>query len=95
MQKFFSFVSRNAIARYQAASVCQSLLASQSGAVALTGLGARDTLRLEAGLCLYGNDITEETSPVEATLAWTVAKGRRKEGGFLGDKVSKYCRKCF
>ena len=40
--------------------------------VALAGLGARDTLRLEAGLCLYGNDIDEDTSPVEGTLLWTV-----------------------
>ena len=43
--------------------------------VRLTGLGARDSLRLEAGLCLYGNDIDEKTTPVEATLAWTISKG--------------------
>jgi aminomethyltransferase len=48
------------------------------------GLGARDTLRLEAGLCLYGHDIDETTTPVAAGLAWTIGKRRRAEGGFLG-----------
>jgi aminomethyltransferase len=52
--------------------------------VAPIGLGARDTLRLEAGLCLYGHDIDETTNPVEAGLAWTIAKRRRAEGGFPG-----------
>lgn len=48
------------------------------------GLGARDTLRLEAGLCLYGQDIDRTTTPVEAGLAWTIGKRRRSEGGFPG-----------
>ncbi len=48
------------------------------------GLGARDSLRLEAGLCLYGHDIDETTSPVEAGLAWSIGKRRRAEGGFPG-----------
>ncbi len=52
--------------------------------VAPAGLGARDTLRLEAGLCLYGHDIDETTTPVEAGLAWTISKRRRAEGGFPG-----------
>lgn len=43
--------------------------------VKLAGLGARDSLRLEAGLCLYGNDIDETTTPVEATLVWTIGWG--------------------
>jgi aminomethyltransferase len=52
--------------------------------VKLIGLGARDSLRLEAGLCLYGHDIDETTSPVEAGLAWSIQKRRREEGGFPG-----------
>ena len=48
------------------------------------GLGARDTLRLEAGLCLYGHDINETTSPIEANLKWAISKRRREEGGFTG-----------
>ncbi|MEM7619306.1 MAG: glycine cleavage system aminomethyltransferase GcvT [Pseudomonadota bacterium] len=52
--------------------------------VELIGLGARDSLRLEAGLCLYGHDIDENTSPVEANLKWAIAKKRREGGGFAG-----------
>ena len=56
--------------------------------VALIGLGARDSLRLEAGLCLYGQDIDAQTSPVEASLGWAVQKVRRsggaRAGGFPG-----------
>jgi len=48
------------------------------------GLGARDTLRLEAGLCLYGHDINESTTPIEANLKWAISKRRRDEGGFTG-----------
>jgi len=48
------------------------------------GLGARDTLRLEAGLCLYGHDIDQTTTPIAAGLAWTIGKRRREQGGFPG-----------
>ena len=48
------------------------------------GLGARDSLRLEAGLCLYGHDIDETTSPVEADLVWSIGRHRRSEGGLIG-----------
>ncbi len=60
----------------------EMLLADQR--VAPIGLGARDSLRLEAGLCLYGHDIDETTSPVEAGLTWSIQKRRRENGGFPG-----------
>ena len=59
------------------------LLADSS--VAPIGLGARDSLRLEAGLCLYGHDIDETTTPVEANLTWAIGKRRKMEKGFPGD----------
>jgi aminomethyltransferase len=55
--------------------------------VAPVGLGARDSLRLEAGLCLYGHDIDTTTTPVEAGLAWSIGKRRREAGGFPGAAV--------
>ena len=53
-------------------------------AVKPIGLGARDSLRLEAGLCLYGHELDETISPVEADLLWSISKRRRAEGGFIG-----------
>ncbi len=61
------------------------LLLSREGVLPV-GLGARDSLRLEAGLCLYGHDIDETTSPIEAGLAWSIQKRRRSGGGFPGAK---------
>jgi len=68
-----------------AEAVARALLAH--GDVEPAGLGSRDSLRLEAGLCLYGQDITEETTPIEAGLRWTITKARLAEGGFLGADV--------
>ncbi len=62
------------------------LILSEDG-VQPAGLGARDSLRLEAGLCLYGHDIDETITPVEAELTWSIAKRRRLEGGFPGAEV--------
>lgn len=63
-------------------AIVERLLSEPS--VKLIGLGARDSLRLEAGLCLYGHDIDTTTSPVEAALTWSIQKRRRTEGGFPG-----------
>ena len=54
--------------------------------VAPIGLGARDSLRLEAGLCLYGHELDETVDPIEAALSWSIQKRRRLEGGFPGAK---------
>ena len=69
--------------------VTKSILSKEE--VEFIGLGARDSLRLEAGLCLYGHDINEATTPVEAALAWAIQKARRtngeRAGGFMGSEV--------
>ena len=65
----------------------KKILEASEDKIRLTGLGARDSLRLEAGLCLYGNDLDETITPVEAGLNWTIGKRRRSEGGFLGSDV--------
>lgn len=72
-----------------AVTVAEALLAQPE--VQPIGLGARDSLRLEAGLCLYGSDLDESTTPVEAALEWAIQKVRRaggvREGGFPGADV--------
>lgn len=70
------------VAADKAEAVARALLAHEE--VEPIGLGARDSLRLEAGLCLYGHDIDETTTPVEAALNWAIPKRRREEGGFPG-----------
>jgi len=66
----------------EAVELVEGLLAT--GAVTLAGLAARDSLRLEAGLCLHGHDLDRTTTPVEAGLVWAIPPGRRRDGGFLG-----------
>ena len=70
------------VAASEAEALAKLLLAEPE--VKPIGLGARDSLRLEAGLCLYGHDIDEATSPAEADLGFAVPKRRRAEGGFPG-----------
>jgi aminomethyltransferase len=93
---FDCFVSRSgytgedgfeiSVAADQAEALAKLLLLDED--VAPIGLGARDSLRLEAGLCLYGHDIDTTTTPVEAALEWSVQKSRRaggvRAGGFVG-----------
>jgi aminomethyltransferase len=73
----------------RAATFCSALL--QDAAAMPAGLGARDSLRLEAGLCLYGSDLDPATTPVEAALEWSIARTRRtggaRGGGFPGTEV--------
>ncbi|MFG1346074.1 glycine cleavage system aminomethyltransferase GcvT [Xanthobacter autotrophicus DSM 431] len=76
------------VAADDVATLWAALLAEEE--VKPIGLGARDSLRLEAGLCLYGHDIDLTTSPVEAALLWSIQKRRREEGGFPGaDRIRR------
>src|SRR5580692_7694595 len=91
---FETFVSRSgytgedgyeiSLASTQAERFARILLSQPD--VAPIGLGARDSLRLEAGLCLYGHELDETIDPIEAALSWSIQKRRRVEGGFPGAK---------
>jgi len=71
----------------RAVDLAKALLESKEAEVKPAGLGPRDSLRLEAGLCLYGNDIDEGISPVEAVLVWTIGKKRRAQADFPGAEI--------
>ena len=71
----------------QAADLADRLL--EQPEIVPAGLGARDSLRLEAGLCLYGNDIDETTSPIDAGLTWVISKRRKTHWDFLGGEAVK------
>lgn len=74
------------VANEDAEKLARLLLADER--VKPIGLGARDSLRLEAGLCLYGHDMDETITPIEASLTWAVAKSRRERADFAGaDKI--------
>src|SRR4029077_13640921 len=98
LAEFETFVSRSgytgedgyeiSLASSEAESFARLLLSQRD--VAPIGLGARDSLRLEAGLCLYGHELDETIDPIEAALAWSIQKRRRVEGGFPGAKRIQY-----
>ena len=73
------------VANDQAVDLARLLLGEDE--VEPIGLGARDSLRLEAGLCLYGHDLDTTTTPIEGGLAWAIGKRRRENGGFPGDAI--------
>ncbi|KAF2032534.1 glycine cleavage system T protein [Setomelanomma holmii] len=75
------------IPSYATEAITQFLLDSAKDELRFAGLGARDTLRLEAGMCLYGHDLDDTTTPVEGALSWIIGKDRRAKGGFYGDSV--------
>jgi glycine cleavage system T protein len=97
LDKFEAFVTRSgytgedgfeiSVPNSQVEELARWLLAQPE--VKPIGLGARDSLRLEAGLCLYGHDIDTTTTPIEAGLAWTISKRRREEGGYPGAEIVK------
>ena len=70
---FTTFIKLS-VDKNRAVDLSKFLLESKVADVKLAGLGARDSLRLEAGLCLYGSDIDENTTPVEAGLVWTIGE---------------------
>jgi aminomethyltransferase len=92
LAEFETFVSRSgytgedgyevSLNATQAEGFARLLLAEPD--VAPIGLGARDSLRLEAGLCLYGHELDETVDPIEAALSWSIQKRRRADGGFPG-----------
>ncbi len=75
------------IPELEAVAVTETLLSAGPDQLQLAGLGARDSLRLEAGMCLYGHDLDDSTTPVEAALSWVIGKDRRTSGGFHGSDI--------
>ena len=88
---FEIFINRRSTSTRPRLIVEQLLAAGGGNIVRLAGLGARDTLRLEAGLCLSGQDFDETKTPVEAGLSWIIPKSRRgADAGFLGaERIAK------
>lgn len=73
LNDFFRYAQLS-VDKERAVDLTKALLESKEADVKPAGLGPRDSLRLEAGLCLYGNDIDENTTPVEAVLVWTIGE---------------------
>lgn len=82
-----------AVPEHKATALAELFLKEKCGGTEtitkMIGLGARDTLRLECGMCLYGHELNEEISPIEAQLSWLLGKRRKAQGGFYGYEIIK------
>lgn len=88
---FFSYTGKEGfeilVSSEKVVDLAKAILEKSERKVRLTGLDARDSLRLQAALCLYGNDMEQHVTPVKAGLTWVIGKGSRVEDGFLGANV--------
>ena len=71
---FLDYDTQISVPAERAVELCKVLLSSKAAEVRMAGLGARDSLRLEAGLCLYGNDLEEDITPGQASLTWLIGE---------------------
>lgn len=77
------------VSHENAVKLTELLLSQKEHPVKMAGLGAKNTLRLESGLCLYGHDINDITTHIEASLGWVIGKRTKTKGNFIGYHIIK------